>query len=188
MTDELIFTLADVNSIRSVSTNIEDFEQYARLAQMNYLQKLLGDKLYTSLQNDLSSGIPASNRFTELVNGVVYQDGRDVIFRGVKLYCVYVWLHLYMAESALAITPTGGKIFKDEQADYNEAKKAFRNAEARFIAAADGLEEPILNFLRVKYSVYPEFEESQQIEQAKNDNLTFKVIGKSFNAPGKPFF
>ena len=182
--DKAIFTLDDIREVKKVSVNIDDVPQYARLAQMNYLQKLLGDKLYTALQADLDvNGDPQTPRFEELINGVVYTDGHDTIFRGVKLYCVYLWLHLYTADSAIAITPTGARIFKDEDAKFTEAKKSYRNSEAHFIAAADGLEEPILRFLDFKSSIYPEFTESLQIEQAKDDNLTFRAFGNSFDSP-----
>ena len=182
--DKAIFTSDDIREVKKISVNIDDVNQYARLAQANYLQKLIGDKLYAALLADLDSeGIPQTKRFEELIDGVLYTDGHDIIFRGVKLYCVYLWLHLYMADSAIAITPTGARIFKDEDAEFSEAKKSYRNAEAHFIGAADGLEEPILRFLRSKSSVYPEFSESLQIEQAEMDNITFKPLGNSFTPP-----
>jgi len=181
--DDLIFTLADVQLVRKVSVNIDDFDLYAREAQANYLQKLLGDKLYTVMLGDLSAGVPQGTRFKELIDGVIYTDGRDIIFRGVKLYAIYVWLHLYMANADLSITPLGAQLFKDEQAERNEAASAMRNAKAHFISAADGLEEPILRFLEFKGSVYPEFSESFKIEQADADNITFQVFGRKFEAP-----
>ena len=184
MIDKTIFTLDDIREVKKISVNIDDVEQYARLAQMNYLQKILGDKLYTALLADLDgAGVPQTARFTELVEGVVYTNGHDIIFRGVKLYCVYLWLHLYLADSAVSITPIGGRLFKDENADFNEAKKSYRNSEAHFIGAADGLEEPILRFLSFNQATYPEFSESYKIEQAEADNITLKVLGNSFVPP-----
>jgi hypothetical protein len=187
MIEGLIFSLDDVRKVRKVSVNIDDFDMYAREAQANYLQKLIGDKLYVALLNDLQGGIPQSQRFIDLLDGVVYTSGRDTIFRGVKLYCAYVWLHLYMADSAISITPIGARLFKDENSDHNEAKKSYRNAEAHFINGADGLEEPTLRYLRDNASTYPEFSESYQIEQAEIDNMTFKVIGKRHTAPKNIF-
>ena len=181
--DNLIFSLDDVSRVRKVSVNINDFDLYAQEVQRNYLQKILGDKLYTALVTDIDAGIPTDPRFTELVRGAIYSDGRDVIFRGVQLYCCYLWLHLYMADSAIAITPTGAKIFKDEQSEFNEGKQAYRNARDHYISAADGMEESILKYLRVNISDFPEFTESKQIEQAKADNFTFKPFGKTYRFP-----
>jgi hypothetical protein len=183
MFDQLIFTLEDVRQVRKVSVNIDDFDLYAQEVQRNYLQKMLGDKLYTALQDDLDEGVPQEQRFIDLVNGVKYTDGRDVIFRGVKLYCAYLWLHLYMADSAISVTPIGARLFKDEYAENNEAKAAYRNARDHYISAAEGMEEPILRFLSAKYSEYPEFSESRRIKQAKNDNMTFKTFGNRYSPP-----
>lgn len=182
--DKAIFTLEEVRTIKNVSVNIDDFAQYARQAQTRYLQKLLGDKLYKAMLDDLDgSNVPQTPRFVALLDGEVYVDGRSIIFRGIKEYCIYVWLHLYMAEGALNITPLGANLFKDEHAEYNESKKAFRNAEANYIGAANGLEDPTLRYLRKNADTYPEFEESLQIEQAENDDLTFRVVGRSFDTP-----
>jgi len=181
--DALIFTLADVQLVRKVSINIDDFDLYAREAQANYLQKLLGDKLYTAMLADLVAGAPQNTRFIELIDGVIYTNGRDIIFRGVKLYAIYVWLHLYMANADLSITPLGAMLFKDADAERNEAAAAMRNAKSHFISAADGLEEPILRFLDFKGSVYPEFSESFKIEQADADNITFQVVGSKYDFP-----
>ncbi len=182
--DKSIFTLDDIREVKKISVNIDDVDQYARLAQANYLQKLIGDKLYTALLDDLDgSGVPQSQRFIDLIDGVTYTSGHDIIFRGVKLYCIYLWLHLYIADSAIAITPIGAMMFKDQDAEFSEAKKSYRNSEAHFIGAADGLEEPILRFLGAKISDYPEFSESSQIEQAEADNITFKPIGRSYTPP-----
>jgi len=182
--DQTIFKLTDVQKVRLVSDNIDDFELYAVEVQRNYLQKILGDKLYTALLSDLDTGgLPQTQRFIDLIDGVIYTDGDDIIFRGVQLYCCYLWLKMYFADSAIAITPIGPMLFKDEHADRNEASKSIRNAEAHYIRAADGLEEPILRFLDSKISDYPEFSQSDRIEQAEADNFEFNVIGRRYDAP-----
>lgn len=191
MFDKIIFNILDVRKIRKVSLNVDDFDLYAQEAQSNFLQPLLGDKLYKALLDDLSVNTPytaQTGRFTELVDGVVYTDGKDIIFRGVKLYLCYVWLHLYMAESALSLTSTGPKIFKDDYADHNEAKQAYRNAQAHYIQSADKLEEPIKRFLDFKSSDYPEWTESNRTETAEDVNMTFKVIGNSYTPPDNYLF
>lgn len=188
MQDKLLFSLDDVRQIRKVSVNIDDFDMYAQEVQRNFLQKLLGDKLYLALQEDLDgSGLPQSARFVELVDGMNYTNSREIIFRGVKLYCCYVWLYLYLNESANKITPLGAKLFKDEHAEEAEAKQSYRNARDHFIKSADGLEEPTLRFLRFKQSTYPEFIESSQIETAKLNNNSFKIFGSKISPPNEFF-
>lgn len=189
MQDKLIFNLEDVRLIRKVSVNIDDFDLYAQEVQRNFLQKLLGDKLYIALQNDLDlAGEPVMPRFVDLVDGKQYNNSRDIIFRGVKLYCCYLWLYLYMADSSNNITPIGARLFKDEYADDSESKQSFRNARDHFIRSADGLEEPTLRFLRFyQSSVYPEFTESSQVESAELNNMSFRVLGKTIKPPNEFF-
>ena len=99
--DKLIFTLDDVRLVRKVSINIDDFDQYGQEVQRNYLEKILGVELYTALQNDLdASNQPVEQRFIDLVNGTQYSVGSTPInFRGVRLYCSYLWLYNYMLNS-----------------------------------------------------------------------------------------
>ena len=185
--DSLIFTLEDVRGIRKVSVNIDDFEMYAVEVQRNYLTKLLGDKLYTALLADLTAGVPQTQKYVDLVDGKIYTDGYDVIFRGIKVYCCYLWLYMYMSQSDINHTPIGTMLFKDEYADRDERNGSFKNAISHYIAAADGMEEGILSFLQKYASAYPEFSESPQIEQAELDNMTFRVIGKTYSAPNSGF-
>ena len=180
--DTLIFTLEDVRTVRKVSVNIDDFDMYAVEVQRNYLTKLLGDKLYTALLGDLAAGVPQTQKYVDLVDGKIYEDGEDVIFRGVKLYCSYLWLHLYMSQGDINHTPTGTMLFKDEFAEREERNGNYKNAQAHYIAAANGMEEGILNFLRKYATTYPEFSESPQIEQAEMDDMTFLPIGKTYTS------
>lgn len=186
MQDNLLFSLDDVRLVRKVSVNIDDFDMYAQEVQRNYLQKVLGDKLYTAL-NDAILISPLEPRFEALLNGTRYSDGRDVLFRGLKPYLCYLWLHLYMADSSLNITPIGARLFKDDYAENNEASQSRRNARDHYIRSADGLEEPIIRFLNHERTLYPEFAESHEIEQAERDNMSFKVIGKRYTPPSEFF-
>lgn len=184
MQDKLIFNLEDIRKVRKVSANIDDFDLYAQEVQRNFLQKILGDKLYTALQQDLDvNGIPQTQRFVDLVNGVIYINSRDIIFRGVKLYCSYLWLYMYTSDSAVNITPIGVQLFKDEYAENAEAKQSFRNASSHYQNAADGLEEPILRYLDFKRNEFPEFSESYELQPARDVNLSFRVIGQKFTPP-----
>jgi len=180
--DTLIFTLEDVRTVRKVSVNIDDFDMYAVEVQRNYLTKLLGDKLYTALISDLTLGVPQTPKYVDLVDGKIYTDGEDVIFRGVKLYCAYLWLYLYMSQSGVEHTPIGTMLFKDEHAERDERNGNYKNAQAHYIAAANGMEEGILSYLRKYATTYTEFSESPQIEQAQIDDMTFKVIGKTYKS------
>jgi hypothetical protein len=186
MLDKLIFNLEDVQGIRKVSSNIDDFAMYAQEVQRNFLQKLLGDKLYTALQIDLDSdSMPQNARFETLINGEIYTEDREIIFRGIKLYCSYLWMYLYMSESSVNLTPIGAQLFKDEYAENAESKQSFRQARDHYINSADGMEEPILRYLTAKNLLFPEFNESSQIQTAKESNLSFRVVGKSYSAPNE---
>jgi hypothetical protein len=179
MFDTPIFTLEDVRSIRNdTSINIEDFAQYAMEAQRNYLRKLLGAKLYTALVTS-----PTDTRMVSLLDGEIYNDGQDIIFDGVKLYLCYLWLYLYTNQSSVALTPIGARIFNDEFAEEASNRKQTRDLGEHFLKSADGLEETILDYLDKHRSTYPEFSESPQIKQASNDNIGFKVVGKSYKSP-----
>ena len=177
--DTLIFTLADVRLVRkSVSINIDDFDMYAQEVQRNYLEKLLGAKLYAAML-----AAPAEARFVNLIDGVNYDNGGEIIFRGVKLYCSYLWLHLYAGMGGVNHTPIGNALFKDDNSNQGEASKYQRNAAAHYIGSADGLEGSILDYLTFSASTFPEFSESKQIEQASEDNVNFKVIGNKYSPP-----
>lgn len=180
MFDNPVFSLADVRNVRKdVSVNIDDFDQYAVEAQRNYLSKLLGDKLYSALITS-----PTDVRFTTLLDGEIYQDGgRDVIFRGLKVYLCYVWLYLYSVGSNSSLTPIGARIFNDELAMAASDRKAARDNQDHFIKSADGMDEGILRYLNRKKDDYPEFSESFQIKQASKDNITFKTFGRSHRPP-----
>lgn len=182
MFDDLIFTLEDVRLVRKVSVNIDDFDMYAQEVQRNYLEKILGAKLYAAMLAGLAVE-PVAGKWTDLVNGKSYEDGKTVLFRGLKIYCSYLWLYVYTLDSDMAITPTGSKLFKDEYSEPAKTKQAIDH----YIAAASGMEDGILNYLRANASTYTEFSESSQITQAKNDNATFRVIGKRYTTPRKLF-
>ena len=179
--DALIFTLNDVQAIRKVSINIEDFDIFAREAQITFLEKVLGAKLYNLVVSELT-GTPSA-RIQTLFDGEVYDNGGDINYRGLKPYLVYTWLYLYSLESAVAVTPIGSRIFKDEEAAYQEDKVSVRAAQANYMKGAEVNEAMILNYLRAKQSTYPEFSESDQIEVAKQSNNTFRSFGKSYTSP-----
>jgi hypothetical protein len=185
MSDTLFFTLDDVRDVRkNVSVNIDDFDQYGKEVQRNYVEKLLGQKLYAALLDDLTASIPQTARFVDLVNGINYTSGGDtIIYRGLKIYCSYLWLHLYMGMGGTNHTPIGTQLFKDDAANHNEASQVNRNAAAHYIKSADQLEEPILRFLIDHISDYPEFSQSSQIEQAERDNFSFKALGTTYRDP-----
>jgi hypothetical protein len=175
--DTPLFTLEDVKAIRKdVSTNIDDFDQYASEVQRNYLSKLIGDKLYNALVTT-----PTEERMVKLLDGEVYQDGgRDVIYRGVKLYLVYAWLYVYSLASSISLTPTGSKIFKDQYAEEARDRKANKDNYMNYIASVDGMEEPIMRYLDKNRDIYEEYGESLQIKQASSDNIRFKVRGRTY--------
>lgn len=177
--DTLIFTIDDVRAVRSsTSRHIEDFDVYAQEVQRNYLEKILGAKLYAAMISN-----PTETRFVNLINGETYNDSGIIIFRGVKLYCSYLWLHLFNSMGAVKHTPIGNAIFKDQEANQGEASQYNRSATAHYINSADGLEGSIIDYLSFRLPTYPEFSESNQIEQAGKDNITFKVVGSTWTAP-----
>lgn len=179
MFDTPIFTLDDVRNIRKVSVNINDFEMFAVEAQRNYLSKLLGDKLYTQLILN-----PTEARMIDLIDGKIYQDGgREVIFRGVKVYLCYVWLYLFHVSSSVKQTPVGAVTFKDEEAEHAEISKSGQFERDHFIKSADGMDDGILRFLRRNRNTYPEFSESRQIKQASKDNIVFRSFGSTYYPP-----
>ena len=175
-----IFTLNDVRQVRKdVSVNIDDFEQYAIEAQRNYLSKLLGDKLYKAMVDN-----QAEARMVNLIEGEVYTDGgKDVIFRGVKIYTVYIWLYLYSLASSASLTPIGSRIFKDVLAEEASQMRATKQNTDHFLGSADGMEESIIRYLDKKRSIYPEFVDSFQIRQASKDNFTFRSWGRTWTKP-----
>ena len=180
--DTLIFTLDDVQQIRKVSVNIEDFDIFAREAQITYLEKVLGPKLYNAFISELQmASVP--QRSIDLLNGVVYNNTREINYRGVKPYLCYVWLYLYSLESATAVTPTGSRIFKDERAEYSEKFVALKSSQKNYMNGATAYENGVLEFLRNNTSVYPEFQESNEIEVAKKTDYTFKVQGRTYDFP-----
>lgn len=185
MSDTLFFTLDDVRGVRkNVSVNIDDFDQYAVEVQRNYVEKILGTKLYIALMDDLVGGIPQTQRFIDLIGGKDYEiSGDSHKFRGLKLYASYLWLHLYMGMGGTNHTPIGTQLFKDDAANHNEASQINRNAAAHYIKSADQMEEPVLQYLRDFIATYPEFSQSNQTEQAAKDNITFRVIGKTYRDP-----
>jgi hypothetical protein len=183
--DKLIFTLDNVREVRKVSINIDDFDQYAQEVQRNYLEKILGVELYTALQNDLDgSNQPIEQRFIDLIDGVQYNIGSSVYnFRGVKLYCSYLWMYNYMLNSDNQLTPIGAMIFKDDHADHSEGKQAMRQSRDHYLRTADGQEDHIVKYLSNNLDLYPEFSSSCQTKTANEENITFKVVGISYTQP-----
>lgn len=182
--DSLIFTLDDVRQVRkSVSINIEDFDQYAQEAQRNYLEKILGVELYTALQNDLINGVPQTQRFIDLVDGTQYTYGRPVNYRGVKIYCCYLWLYLRMINGDAKDTPIGAMIFKDEHAAHSEGKQVNREVTNHYHKTAQYMESGIIAFLENNISDYPEFSSSLETKQATEENIDFKIVGNSYYPP-----
>ncbi len=175
--DNLIFTLNDVRTIRLVSLNIEDFDVFALEVQTNYLQKLIGDSLYLAM-----TSAPGDPRFVKLIDGTNYAPGgRTVIFRGVKRYCCYLWLYRYISAGALNMTPVGPQIFNDPDSTPAIGGQDYRNETRHYIAMADALEEPILQFLSYNQGEYPEFHEGGRVEQAESDNIEFRAFGGDIN-------
>lgn len=183
MTDALFFTLNDVRAIRKVSVNIDDFDLYAQEVQRNYVQKLLGPKLYLLMIDDLDAGAPQATRFQELINGVRYTIGNSqYIQRGLKMYACYLWLRDYALESETNITPLGVRMFKDEASELADAKQI----RAHFIRSAEGIEDGIVHFLNHNNAAYPEYSEASGEEPAEDNNFSFKVIGQRYTPPTNP--
>lgn len=173
--DTILFDLDDVRTVRKVSVNINDFELFAREAQVNYLEKILGAKLYNALL-----AAPTDTRFASLLNGITYNSGEEINFRGVKLYLNYIWLYLFFNGSASQMTPIGARLFKDEAAESSYDRMSGTQERDHFLRSADGLEETILKFLNDNNSDYPEFNESNQEQPAAQSNTIFKVVGHSY--------
>ena len=175
--DTILFSLDDVRTVRVVSVNIEDFDLFAREAQTNYLEKILGAKLYNALL-----AAPTDARFVDLLDGKTYTSGDEINFRGIKLYLNYIWLYLYYNGSSLQLTPIGARLFKDEDAENIYNRKAGIQERDHFLRSADGLEETILAFLNDNQSDYTEFGQSNQEQPASQSNTIFKTIGRSYPA------
>jgi hypothetical protein len=175
ITDTILFTIEDVRTVRKVSVNIKDFDLFAKEAQINYLEKILGAKLYNALIAD-----PSEVRFVDLLDGKTYNSGDDINFRGVKLYLDYIWLYLYYNGSTSQITPIGVRLFKDEDAENGYNRKSGIQERDHFLRSADGLEDTILKFLNDNQSDYLEFGESLQEQPASQSNTIFKVVGRSY--------
>lgn len=182
MTDALFFTLSDIQDIRKVSVNIDDFDLYAQETQRNFVQKLLGTKLYLLLVDNLSNGIPQDIRFTNLVNGSRYTIGNSqYIHRGIKMYACYIWLYNYVLESETNITPLGVRLFEDEASQLTDIKQI----RAHYIRSAKGIEDGIVHFLQNNLSSYPEFSEASGQEPAEENSFSFKVIGNRYTPPNE---
>jgi len=177
ISDTILFTIEDVRTIRKVSVNIKDFDLFAKEAQINYLEKILGAKLYNAL-----IAAPTDARFVDLLDGKTYTSGDEINFRGVKLYLSYIWLYLFYNGSAAQLTPIGPKLFKDEDAENIYNRKAGIQERDHFLRSADGLEETILAFLNDNQSDYEEFGQSLQEQPASQSNTIFKSIGRSYPA------
>ena len=175
ISDTILFTLEDVRTVRVASVNIEDFALFAKEAQINYLEKILGAKLYNAL-----IAAPTDARFIDLLDGKTYTSGDEINFRGVKLYLVYIWLYLFSNGSASQLTPIGPRLFKDENAENIYNRKAAIQERDHFLRAADGLEDTILKFLNDNQSDYEEFGQSLQEQPASQSNTIFKAIGRSY--------
>ncbi len=177
--DKLIFTFEDVKTVRKVSNNITDFEDYALEVQSMYIQKLIGDPLYIKMTGD-----PGAARFAGLINGARYKRGAvEVIYRGLKYYACYLWLYIYSRESGASITPIGVQTYVDDDSDPSVGKTAYKNATNHYLAMADAQEECILAFLDAHSSQYPEFSHSKRIEPAEEDNIVFNVSPKLYKPP-----
>ena len=188
MTDQLFFTLDDIRLIRKVSVNINDFDVYAQEVQINYGEKILGTDLYNALLADLVLGVPQTQKYVDLVDGVTYtKGGKQITFRGLKKYMSYLWIYVYLLDGSLQITPIGAKVFIDEEADDAQGKQANRQLRDHAIRTADAMEEGIIEFLRNDAVAYPEYSLSNHEEPAADDNFTFKVFGRSYFAPKNQF-
>ena len=182
--DNLIFTLDDVRQVRkAVSINTEDFDQYAQEVQRNYLEKILGVELYTALQNDLVDGVPQTQRFIDLVDGTQYTYGRPINYRGVKMYCCYLWLYVKGIGGDMKQTPVGAVIFKDENAQHAEGRQAEREIINHHHKTAQYMESGIIAFLENNISSYPEFSSSLETKQATEENIDFKIVGGAYYPP-----
>ena len=182
MTDAQFFTLDDIQAVRKVSVNIDDFDLYAQEVQRNYVQKILGTQLYLDLIDDLVLGVPTAQRFIDLVDGVRYSIGtKEYVFRGVKLYASYLWLDSYMMDSEVQITPIGTQLFKDEAAQATSKQQST----AHYRRSAEGLEDGILHFLNNNRDTYPEFDQYDGEQPAEENNFSFKVIGKRYTPPNE---
>ena len=185
MIDQLFFTLDDVRAIRDVSTNMGDnFDRYAQEVQRNYVQRLLGDDLYDALILDLVSGVPQSQRFIDLVDGITYDvNGRKRIFRGLKLYASYLWIYLYPLDGGAKVAPIGVQVFRDEESENAQSKQEFRQLRDHAISSANGLEDPTIQYLNYHPNDYPEYSLGTKEEPAEGSDFSFRVIGQPHTEP-----
>jgi hypothetical protein len=190
MIDQIFFTTTDVRKIRHISIHIDDFDMYAQEVQRNFVNQLLGDDLYDEFINDLDgSGVPQSQRFIDLLDGKTYEkNGVTRIYRGLKLYASYLWLYVYSLDSGAKVTPTGTRIFKDDESEDAQSKQEFRQLRDHSIRSANGLEDGIIDYLREFASTYPEYNSSDKVEPADENDFSFKTIGGTFNNPTNKFY
>ena len=184
MTDQVIIKIDDVREIRNLSNNVDYFDKYAREVQYKYLQPLLGDELYAAMLDDLDvNGDPQTTRFIDLLDGQRYIfENRTRIFRGVKMYCSYLWLYMAPLDSEVNLTPIGAQIYRDQEAESAKGKQAYAQMRDECIKTASDMEEQIQDYLRTNQADFPEWKEGESVEVAERTNIVYRVHGTTFRS------
>ena len=96
-------------------------------------------------------------------------------------------MYFYILNGDTQLTPIGAMVFKDEHADHSEGKQSNRQSRDHYTRSASGQESHIINFLSANLATYPEFTSSCETKTATEEDISFKVIGRAYNAPFNRF-
>lgn len=151
--NQILITIDDVKEHRKISglTDPEEFSAFARDAQRVNLRDLFGLDMYYDFFNDFAGGVPQSQEYLDLLNGVIYEyNDEDIEYLGLKPYLSFLWLYLYTLEGDNKHTSYGSATFvnnpqqhftgsstslkQENAANYKERAVIYRNDIIRFLS------------------------------------------------------
>lgn len=178
MAAKIILKKADVEVYRNISANFDQdkFNSFALEVQRTQLREFLNDVLYFALINDLTAGgVPAAQRFTDLVDGVEYEfNNDDIQCFGLKAVLSYHWLALNVREGDIFQADYGNLQYSDNPQDNMTkiSQKTIDRISSGYMENVISYKNNVAQFLNEKSSTYPEW-----ISKKDNQNKTdFNII------------
>jgi hypothetical protein len=154
----MLITSSDFIGRYKISSNPHtsgDLNAFLLENEKNILKDLLGSELCGLLEADLTSGVPQSDRFTDIYNELYFDYcGREVRSRGMKSMLVSLCFFLYVRQQDIRNTISGDQ--KNTSSNSIDSPKSRTNLTMIY---NDGVSDyhVIQHYIKDNEGIYPEF-------------------------------
>ncbi len=143
-----------------ISSNLTEIIEKS---EKKYLRLLLGDDLYLKLIADLNNGIPQTQKYKDLMDGVTYSNGaRNIIYDGLRqmlrYFCYSEYIKINYVDTSIGFVKQDkvnsdniGNLFTEDNSNkaFNKGLQLYKSAYVFIIYKLD--DYPTFSYTDLKY-------------------------------------